>query len=230
MDVLRSSRLKIEGLAADIFLKRLWPRWELFTDMQGDDGRALIEIIARQYASHIADHLGLDKPENVTWHPFENYVHPALIADRAHTGDIFLMNEELWVVLTPQCDMATGKVPNILLAKCARGTEKWADNIKMLREAESNSKKKDAQSFFRDHVNQNVGSAKHFLPPLPGESEPLIVQFSNIMTIGIKDLNDKLDARVATIASPFLPNIVQRFGAHISRTGQPNIDVNRFID
>ena len=32
-----------------------------------------------------------------------------------------------------------------------------------------------------------------------------------------------------TISSPFLANLIQRFGSYISRTGQPNIGVDHFL-
>lgn len=229
MEILDASRRRIDESAADIFLRRLWPRWSTFSALQAGNDKVLTEIVTRQYVSHIADLLGLDGPENVSWHPFENYMHPALLADRAHTGDIFRFGDALWVVLTPQCDMATQKVPNVILAKCVTGVDKWTDNLESLRAADSKKKRKEPLEFLRAHVNQNVGPARHFLPPLPGENDPLFVHFSSMMAIPMDELNARLTERVTSISSPFLSNIVQRFGAYISRMGQPNIDVDYFL-
>lgn len=228
MDVLAAARKEIEGSAADIFLLRLWPRWKMFADLEISDRTELERIVTRQYVSHMADLLGLDDPDNVTWHPFENYVSPALMSSRAHTGDIFRFDGVLWVVLTPQCDMATQKVENVILAKCAQGIEGWADAVQVQKEdSPPNKALEKSTALLRKHLNQNLEASKHFLPPLPGEAEPVLVSFSAIATKSLQELNGQLDHRVASIATPFLSNIVQRFGSYISRTGQPNIDMAR---
>lgn len=231
MAVVAGSRQKIQASSAEIFVKRLWPQWKEFASIQldGEGHTSLMDIVTRQYVSHVAELLGLDGPDNVLWHPFENYVSPSLLENRAQTGDIFLLEDELWIVLTPPCDMATRKVANALLAKCRRGIDSWHENVSALRDATSNNQRREPAAFLRDYVNQNVGAAKHFLPPLPGEAEPLLVQFGAIRTIPLKELNEQhLKKRIASIAAPFLANLVQRFGAYISRMGQPNIDVGSF--
>lgn len=227
MDVLGAARRRMEASAADIFLLRLWPRWKSFAALETADRAELEGIVTRQYVGHMADKLGLDDPENVSWHPFENYVSPALMPERAHTGDIFRFDGELWVVLTPQCDMTTQKVKNAILAKCDPGIDKWTDNVATLRANGSKSSIDSSTKFLGRFLNQSLESSKHFLPPLPGENEPLLVNFANIMTQPLAELNNALDSRAASIATPFLSNIVQRFGAYISRTGQPNIDMRR---
>ncbi len=227
MDILSAARREIDGAAADIFLRRLWPKWKIFTELENTDRAELVRIVTRQYAGHIAEMMGLDDPANVTWHPFENYVSPPLLAGRAHTGDIFEMDGELWVILTPQCDMATQKVENVLLASCHRGIEHWSDMVERLRAKESAGSIEKSSKFLSRYINQNLEPSRHFLPPLPGEAEPLLVCFSQMETRPLAELNADLDHRIASIASPFLPNIVQRFGSYISRTGQPNIDLER---
>ena len=227
METLDAARRKIESSAADIFLKRLWPRWEAFAGLNVGDGQAIIDIVTRQYVTHIADLLGIDDPENVSWHPFENYVSPALLSGRAHTGDIFNFDDVLWVVLSPQCDMATKKVENVLLAKCVRGINNWDKMVDDFAKKESKTSLEKSTNFLRLYVNQNMESSKHFLPPLPNEAVPILVHFSAMMTMPLIQLNKDLDKRIASISSPFLANIIQRFGAYISRPGQPNIDIAR---
>ncbi|MFU1607889.1 hypothetical protein ACM25O_16175 [Sulfitobacter pontiacus] len=223
MEALRGVREVLEQSAGDVFARRIWPNWSQMEEAIGHDDQKLATAIARQYASHTAELLGQDVAGD--WHPFENFVMPSYIADRAHTGDIFLIENTNWIVLTPQCDMATGKVPNVLLAECALGAEKWAENVEALRAAKSNSKRKEPTKFLRNFVNQNLSASVHFLPPIPGSEEPILVQFGKIRTIPLDDLNGQLGTRVASVSPPFLSNLVQRFGAFISRTGQPNIGV-----
>ena len=177
MEVLSAARNRIEASAADIFLLRLWPRWKSFAELETD--RAELEgIVTRQYVGHMADKLGLDDPSNVSWHPFENYVSPALMSGRAHTGDIFRFDDRLWVVLTPQCDMATQKVENAVLAKCERGIDGWNDQIAAFRAKASDKAVEKSAKFLSRFLNQNLEPSRHFLPPLPGEKEPLLVHFS----------------------------------------------------
>ena len=227
MEILGKARSAIDASAADVFLLRLWPRWKMFAELEKADRDQLVKIVTRQYVSHLADLLGLDDPENASWHPFENYMSPALMSHRAHTGDIFKFDGDLWVVLTPQCDMATQKVDSAVLARCVSGIADWKLMIDMLAAQESPKTIDKSSRFLSRYVNQNLEPSKHFLPALPGEVEPLMVNFSSVMTMPLPDLNASLEHRITSIATPFLSNIVQRFGAYISRTGQPNIDISR---
>lgn len=228
MEALRSAKTSIDQSAATVFAKRLWPQWSTFSRLEGGDVEKITKIIGRQYVSHIADILGLDNESSVGWHPFECYNIPSLFDDRAHTGDIFESGGEYWIVLSPQCDMATKKVTSAIMAKCVVGHDKWNEHVDSLRTKPSNTKVKDATKYFKDLVNQNLAVSTHFLPPLPGKDEPLMVSFSEIKTATLAELNRTLTARVASVSSPFISNLVQRFGAYISRTGQPNLEFNHF--
>ncbi|KQY62743.1 hypothetical protein ASD52_36435 [Ensifer sp. Root142] len=228
MTTLRAAKASIDGLSAEVFAKRLWPRWNAFSDLEPDNQANLIKIIARQYVSHIADIMGLDGQGNAGWHPFECYNVPSLFDDRAHTGDLFALDDSLWVVLSPQCDMATKKIANVLLAKCHREIENWPQNVETLKTPANEKKREKAESYFKRLVNQNIASSTHFLPPLPGEPSPILVSFGEIRTLSLEVLTAHLNDRVASISYPFVSNLVQRFGSFISRTGQPNIEVTHF--
>ncbi|WP_421950796.1 hypothetical protein [Pelagibacterium sp.] len=228
MELLRGSREEIEKASAAIFNKRLWPHWSEFP---GDlEPQEKVKIIARQYGSHLVELLGIENPENSKWHPYEAYIHPSANEDRAHTGDIFeLAKDEFWIVLSPQCDMATQKISNVLLARCKVGEEEWEAAIKKIQEANGDGAKiSKEQKRLRKFVNQNIETRRHFLPPLHSNDKPMMVDFGDTQTIPLSELNKKLDLRRATVSAPFLSNLIQRFGSHISRTGQPNIDVGFF--
>ncbi|MGK0492038.1 hypothetical protein [Sphingomonas echinoides] len=227
MDVLSAARARMERAGGEIFVERIWPRWDKLEAMERSDPKALAGVVTRQYVTHLADLLGIDAPDAESWHPFENYVTPPLLADRAHTGDIFEIDGELWIVLTPQCDMATGKVKSVLLARCVPGIDKWKEQVAAFRAATSKSAKKEPSTFLRDFVNQNLPVSRHFLPPLPGSDTPMLVTFTDVRTIPMPEIVPILGQRKASVATPFLPNLVQRFGAYISRTGQPNIDIGK---
>lgn len=228
LGVLDAARSKIDSSAAEVFLRRIWPKWSNFAALEDGSDADLVDIVTRQYVSHLAELLGLDGPDVVAWHPFEAYVNPSLLEDRSHTGDVFKFDEDFWVVLTPQCDMATQKVPNVILAKCVPGIDRWEENIAKLKAAADENQRNKYSQKLRRFVNQNLAPEEHFLPPLPGEEDPLLVHFGDLKSIPMVELNESLENRKASIAAPFLSNIVQRFGAYISRMGQPNIDVGRF--
>lgn len=225
LDVLAQTRKKIQSMGASVFAERVWPRWKSYQSLAGLDQEQLVSIVSRQYASHIGDLLGLETEGNVKWHPFENYVQPSIQESRPHTGDIFRLDDQFWIVLTPQCDMATGKANTVLMAHCNLGflAEMWQKAIEDSKG--SNTAKDKSRSFFTRLVNQAEPSA-HFLPPLDGT--PLWVDFKTLTTVPLSELREKLSVRVASVAAPFLTNLTQRFGAYISRVGQPNIDITHF--
>ncbi len=222
MEVVRGARRIMEQSAAEVFAKRLWPYW---TELPvGADLATITAIISRQYASHLAEYLGLDTPDTVAWHPYEAYIMPSFYEGRANTGDIFHIDDEYWVVLTPQCDMATQKVSVVILARCDRGVDNWAENITILHGNSSENQKLKANHYLLGYINQNIPVSRHFIPPLPRTDLPLLVDFGALKTMSMQEVNGRLTERVLSIAPAFLVNLTQRFGAYISRTGQPNLD------
>lgn len=226
MDTLRSVRSKLEQSTSEVFARRIWPNWNAMKGAFEKDTDALVTAVSRQYASHTAEFLGAD--DSTTWHPYESYIVPSYLSERAHTGDIFDFEDGRWIVLTPQCDMANGNAPNVLLAHCKTGVDNWDDKLTRLRDAQNPDQKEKHAKFFRRLVDQNIGRSEHFLPPMPGEKDACLVDFQTIKTVSYDQLNDQLTSRKVSLAPAFLRNLVQRFGAFMSRTGQPNIDVDRF--
>jgi CheY-like chemotaxis protein len=223
MTVLASVRANIQSCGAEIFAGRVWPQWREFKKLKTDMG-GLTSIVTRQYAGHIAEFMrvGEGSPD---WHPFENYIRPAL-REKPYTGDIFDFDNQYWIVLTPPCDMSNEKVTNVILAHCDRAAlPEWKDRVAELSKAQP---KKDVAKYFRNQINQNIDASRHFLPPLDGV--PIQVNFKELITKPFDDLKKGLTFRIASVAPAFLTNLTQRFGAYMSRTGQPNIDINHFAD
>ena len=222
ISVLSAAKSNLETMTSEVFAKRIWPHWSRWKDSEnGEHSEKLENTITRQYACQVASFLGTESVASDGWHPFENYVIPPIYNNRSHTGDIFELDGELWIVLSPQCDMATQKIESALLAKCEKGqlNSGWE---KYVRNKNSKSLAKLA--------NQNIEKNQHFLPPLPGEETPIFIKFSAIRTMPLKTLNEEnLDQRVASISSEFLGNMVQRFGSYISRTGQPNLNMSYYF-
>jgi CheY-like chemotaxis protein len=224
LQVLADARAAIDQTTSEVFVKRIWPQWQALLDLAGANTGRMATIVSRQYMSHAAELLGTDRPGNEPWHPFESFIIPPVLDHRAHTGDIFEIDGVLWIVLTPPCDMAEDNGGVVLLAQCEVDNGKYNLKLAAFRKNRSN----DNATAIRNYVNQNISSANHFLPPLPNSENPTIVNFRELRVIGREDLAGHLANRRASVSMPFLPNLIQRFGAFLTRTGQPNIDVTHF--
>lgn len=230
LTALASAREHIRRSEAEVFVRRLWPQWANYPALPQAGAGSLDLIVARQFAGYIAESMGAEGAPNALWHPFEAYTFPAAMEHRPHTGDIYELDDKLWVVLTPQCDMASGKADPVLLALCdpaAAGLQAWQEKSAALatRDAEGKHPPKPAR-YFSDLINQNNLPSQHFLPPLEGRA--LIVEFKHLRTEALDDLQNSLGLRKASVSSPFLMNLIQRFGAYVTRPGQPDIDIGYF--
>lgn len=232
MHTLKLARRELESASAAVFAKRLWPQWCDIAKLNSANTEDLYKIVSRQYAGHISDYFGTSSEENADWHPYENYVIPSMIEDRAHTGDLFKIDDDVWIVLSPQCDMANRMIGSALLARCETAeNQAWSQDISLIKNEGAKQKSKEkAVERIRQTVNQNISKKKHFLPPLPGTTDPIFVDFSNLQTMEVAYLDSILGDRMATVSSPFLGNLIQRFGAFMTRTGQPDLAVEHFLD
>lgn len=228
MEVLSATRSQIRRISAQLFSDRVWPRWSDYKDAAGNSAASLAPMVTRQFVWHMGEFLGVASESGELWHPFESWLCPPLQPDRPDTGDVFSLDGTLWVVLSPPCDMANNKISDVLLARCdLDAVGDWQPKIDKFRLATDEAQKEKIRGYFRRLTNQGSPS-EHFLPPLPGDGRPLMVQFANVTTRPMRELHDRLSDRRASVTAPFLANLTQRFGAYISRVGQPNLDVERF--
>src|SRR3546814_9346220 len=85
--------------------------------------------------------------------------------------------------MSPPCDMANdGNISDVLLVRCDRDElGEWNDRIAKLKGAANPDQIKQHSEWFRKLVNQSR-PGQHFLPPLPDDPRPLMVQFDSITT------------------------------------------------
>lgn len=201
---LRSTRDAVERETARVFFKSIWPRW---THWKG--GEDVSPMLARHVVAHIHDAL-LDAGGGAA-HPEETYFIPP-IKERLDTGDLVKIGNDLWIVVTPRCDLAnTGKILTVLLARCIDIADRW------------NGKSDKEQYKLSQHDN---AAKQHFLPPVLDnggkQMGPWFVQFHDLMTVPAVDIKERLTAnRWASLAPQFVPSLVERFGAYFSRIGTP---------
>ena len=207
LNALSSSKSIIKEKIADLFFSSVWPRWEHWTDNK--DLVAEHNFLPSSLSRHISSHLYHDLLEGSDGkvHPEEWYFLPPR-RDRFHTGDIFFSDRELYVVITPRCDLERkGQGDSILSAKLEDISTDWQEkksklhqDIKAIQEQEAkaveegNMQKADKQRNKIDRLYDNFRSdffghkrnknSLHFLPLIRRKNEadlgPFFVNFDQI--------------------------------------------------
>jgi hypothetical protein len=199
--------LDIRRETARVFEGMIWRRWDQTRDLQLS-AEVLRQVVTRQVVAHIAEQLSLPLNNAPPYHPFEFYFEPPLRQDRMHTGDLLLVDEEVYVILTPQCDMVREYPEKVLLAK-RREIIGW---------------KKFPKSKKDQYSRQGHAIKSHFLPPC-GDKGPWIVDFKFLITKDGPAFHELLPLRFASIAAQFVPNLIQRFSTFMGRIGQPEVEI-----
>lgn len=219
MSAMEASGRKIATESARLFTRSIWPRWSKSWQAGHAADEHLTNVITRQLASHVAETLGVPETD---YHPEEFYQVPSLHDDRLATGDLVGCQDNVWVVVTPRCNMARDKYPaHIMLAMC-RPVGTWNDLVTKFKSGDS-KKLESAEKDLRNFATQNHAIATHFLPPFGGHG-PWLVDFKEIMTVPSAEVPALLKGRIASISTSFVPNLVQRYAAYLGRIGQPDLD------
>lgn len=203
--------------AAKVFFKSIWPRWQQWAGSI-DDPDVLAKLVARHVVAHAHDSMLYEGGEQV--HPEETYFVPPLKA-RLDTGDLLVLDEEVWIVVTPRCDMAhEGKVQTILLAKCTDISERWSRLVA--------TDSKAAKGEISQIVQHERNPKQHFLPQLSDHSGvrrgPWLAQFHDLrVTEAKKAMPNFPGNRFASLAPQFIPALTARFGSYFSRIGTPDL-------
>jgi len=228
MRTLRNAQSSIRQETARLFHRSIWPRWEKRTP--GPDKPELPEkAITRQIVCHLAEYLTVTGGTEAFFIPDEFYLDPPMRTERLHTGDLLEHEKQVWIIVTPQCNMANDPYPdNILLAGCRDERQQWKQLI--TRKEQGGKKQESANRQIRDLVNQGHDISTHFMPPC-GDRGPWLVEFKKIKTLhSDKDeVSELLKTRFASLAPQFIPNLTQRFAAYMGRNGQPDLDRNELV-
>jgi CheY-like chemotaxis protein len=218
MSAMEIMRKKIAEESAKLFSESIWPRWEnSWKDIK--DGDALAGVITRQTAFHVAEQLGMPPAYH---HPEEFYIVPPLATDQLGTGDLVRIENTVFVVVTPRCNMARDQYPtHIMLALCKTMEGAWAG----MRDGfgGNHDKRERAAGTLHSFATQGHSTSTHFLPPCGAEG-PWLADFREIMTVSSEKVPELLKTRFASVASQFVPNLVQRCSAYLGRIGQPDLD------
>lgn len=213
---IRSVRMAFERETARIFFNSIWPRWQSWAS--GIEASELSEMVSRHVAAHVHDALLYSAKDDAH---FEEWYFVPPLRGRLDTGDLIELESDVWVVVTPRCDLAhDDKTATVLIAKCVDASRDWA-------EAAQKGKQKKTLDEFRRHKNS---PKQHFLVPLRDdkgvERGPWLVQFDHLRALEAKEAFDALTGkRFASLAPQFVPSLVERFGAYFSRIGTPGLSI-----
>lgn len=218
MSAMEVTRKRIAHECARLFNQAIWPRWEQTWNLMQDHD-ALAGMITRQIVSHVAEQLSM--PSNFH-HPEEFYLVPPL-NDRLSTGDLVKVDGNVYIIVTPRCNIARDTYPNhLMLAFCKSMEDVWG-SMRDRFNSGNEKKKASAAKDLHTYASQGHSTSTHFLPPC-GENGPWLVDFREIMTVPSSRAATLLDTRFASVAVQFVPNLVQRYAAYLGRIGQPDLD------
>lgn len=214
---------EMQSLMAKLFHNTMWPRWE-HKWSQALNPQDIQAVITRQSAAYIAETITHKISEGSFHHPEEFYFIPP-VREKLHTGDLTKIDDKIFIVISPQCDMANSGYPaHILIAECKQCTasnKAWQDYTDNRTET-ATKKKEKARKSLRDLITQNIPQSEHFIPPCD-ERGPWLISFKEVRTISSENVSRLLHARFASLAPPFIPNLIQRFSSFIGRVGQPDL-------
>lgn len=213
---LRKAKATFNSETARMFFRSIWPRWQNWRSVDGQNADGLSQVLVRHVVAHVHDSLLVSG--NDATHPEEAYFVPPL-KNRLDTGDLIHYEGEVWVVVTPRCDLANaGKVDTVLIAKCKDISEKWNPLI--------SSDSKSSKDTINKIIQHEHSPKQHFLNGLNDNVSqvrgPWFVQFHHLRAIASQEAIDTLTPlRFASLSPLFIPSLVERFGAYFSRIGTP---------
>ncbi len=226
MDALSETSQSIRIETARIFVGSIWRRWPQLRD-SGLDDTDLKKIITRQIVSYLAEHLSLPGKETPLHHLHEFYFYPPIRSERLYTGDLIRYEGDVYVIVTPQCNIAHKDPENFLLAKCQDLKDEW---IAWKDKIDNNDGVPTGriEQKLKSYATQGFEISRHFLPPCDKEG-PWAVDFKIVISVSENKSEILKDARFASITPAFIPNLIQRFAAYLGRVGQPDLDTNELV-
>ncbi|MDO8909957.1 MAG: hypothetical protein Q7W55_15840 [Pseudohongiella sp.] len=246
IDAIRKSKKIIKEKMASLFFSSIWPRWRIWSSVTGSD-----DFIEASLARHISSHLYAELLGNTSGkvHPEEWYFMPPNSA-RFRAGDICKKGDSYLVLISPRCDLERPNVGDTLIfanlqdistiwvEELSKTTSRIDECKRIIRELENDAARVQAEnqkilraeaSFRKRFYGHSDGNFRlHFIPPIAlAENNivgPFYIDFSDIHQVkyGHPDADSLLASRVAQISPEFLPALVQRLGAYISRIGSPD--------
>jgi CheY-like chemotaxis protein len=219
----------MEKHLADIFWKHIANSFEELKQGGISKNRLLRYIVGHLYEYLELDEAGTFDP----YTPEEVYIKPPI--KPLCTGSIIKDKNsgELFVVLTPPCDIVQSKAKKILIAKLSSLSEDPVKQIKNNSEkiiaaglnesdrSEQERKKLYAEKDLKNLFGNNYSHRYYFLPKSKN-FEGGLINFHMLESVDRNEVAEKFEI-IATINTQFLKDIIAKFAFYYSRQGAPDI-------
>jgi len=184
--------------------------------------------LLRYIVSHFQESLDIDSLGDFEeYYPIEVYIKPP-IKKNIHTGDLIQINSDVFLVLTPACDIVFNYKLNDKGEKLAF---RKADKMMLIAAKDFDYKNlclnktgKVEKSKIKEYVS-NGTYRYHYLPPFNGNNG-FLIDFQEIKSESFETQH----TRIATISPPFIKDIISRFANYYSRQGQPTFGQEAIIN
>ncbi|MEZ4294652.1 MAG: response regulator [Polyangiaceae bacterium] len=162
--------------------------------------------------------------------PVRLYILPPLSSTSPRTGDLYRCpdSQELagfWILLTPTCDLAQGKVDKPVLARCTPLTDtseytEWHKN-------RSKTKLKPLAGLLRNRREEQP-ERYFFLPAAFDEVPNLVVDLAAVHAVPLVELRNM--THVASLDTPFAASMLTRFLRYFGRFGTADLDTEYVLE
>jgi len=222
ISAIKNMQTSISTEMARVFSKSIWPRWNYWLSADQEFSESAL-------TRHMATHLHASFLNEVSSvHPEEYYFIPPL-QEQLDTGDIFLIEDIPYILVTPRCDLARAKNPTFQLVRLHSIKPEWDDLHHAKDFGASRGIKDKATKDIRKLINHGDRSPKlHFIPQIKLSDDNILGPFhAQFNFMDCKEANAPARAtlteqRVATLSNEFVPSLVERLGAYFSRIGTPD--------
>ncbi len=202
---------ELDKIITDIFWKDIDKSLKAINLEENLDGKALTRVLT----TRVINYLSLSNEED-KYKYYEFYINPSLTKD-CHNGDIYKLDEEYFLVITPECQLIKIDTANLIKIDFSEKIEE-----KVL---ESPKTEKRVSALRRLITEGNC--YEHYIPPFNGLRHAL-VNFRNIMTLEKSKLTE--DKKIITVNPLYMKNIQSRFSQYYSRQGQPDINIEHLYN
>ncbi|PKH03569.1 hypothetical protein CXF72_05595 [Psychromonas sp. MB-3u-54] len=187
----------------------------------GDETPEVTQIQLLRYTiSHMNERL--EHTMGTTSNSAETYIYPPI---RSYITEGGIVKEKetgnLYVVLTPACDISNHKAEFIQIVKI-RGintmqeVQEFLNLVDPLSKSKKNMLKNKIQTFVR-----NKSSRFHYLPKFGPIEQESIVDFQNVQSVPCKSFEDYYEFK-GNVSGTFYKDLVNRFSSNYSRQGSPD--------
>lgn len=211
----------VEKIFQDVFQENILPHIQKWEEYGEKDSDRTEKALLRHTLNHLLQFLNDDKNK---YFPEEVYLYPPL-SDKICTGSIVKPKDDVkpkdrkwYVVMNPPCDLVIRdndrpKTDNIVLVEIEKEENIIGGKIE-----------KKHKKLFSNEYNFYY----HWLPKT-NFFEGGILNFRKLSSLSIEEFNKNYEKPKIQISPSFVKDILARFSAYYARQGQPDIDIEQFL-